>query len=171
MLKVWRCCLLKSKIKYQPSKDLKTFSSVESVFFFESTFQATLHKMRNFEKFSQILDCGHGKVLHKIAWSIVCIDRRRFQKTLRQLQRRKSLASSLMWKGKSKNVLAKIKTTQEVFAKFFQLTYLLHRETILMMISFSTFSTMHINLLETKKWGVKIQNEKQKLVAAKWGGG
>ena len=40
-----------------------------------------------------------------------------------------------------------------------------------MMISFSTFSTMHINLLETKKWGVKIQNEKQKLVAAKWGGG
>ena len=38
------------------------------------------------------------------------------------------------------------------------------------MISFSTFSTMHINLLETKKWGVKIQNEKQKLVAAKWGG-
>ena len=39
-----------------------------------------------------------------------------------------------------------------------------------MMISFSTFSTMQINLLETKKWGVKIQNEKQKLVAAKWGG-
>ena len=27
-----------------------------------------------------------------------------------------------------------------------------------------------INLLETKKWGVKIENEKQKLVAAKWGG-
>ena len=47
---------------------------------------------------------------------------------------------------------------------------LLHKATILMMISFSTFSTMHINLLETKKWGVKIQNEKQKLVAAKWGG-
>ena len=82
---VWRCCLLKSKIKYQPSKDLKTFSSVELVFFFESTFQATLHKMRNFEKFSQIIDCGQGKVLHKIAWSIVCIDRRRFQKTLRQI--------------------------------------------------------------------------------------
>ena len=41
---------------------------------------------------------------------------------------------------------------------------------MLMMISFSTFSTMHINLLETKKWGVKIQNEKKKLVAAKWGG-
>ena len=40
-----------------------------------------------------------------------------------------------------------------------------------MMISVSTFSTMHINLLETKKWGVKIENEKQKLVAAKWGGG
>ena len=39
-----------------------------------------------------------------------------------------------------------------------------------MMISVSTFSTMHINLLETKKWGVKIENEKQKLVAAKWGG-
>ena len=76
MLKVWRCCLLKSKIKYEPSKDLKTFSSVELVFFFESTFQATLHKMRNFEKFSQILDCGQGKVLHKIAWSIVCIDHR-----------------------------------------------------------------------------------------------
>ena len=53
MLKVRRCCLLKSKIKYQPLKDLKTFSSVELVFFFESTFQATLHKMRNFEKFSQ----------------------------------------------------------------------------------------------------------------------
>ena len=85
MLKVWRCCLLKSKIKYQPSKDLKTFSSVELVFFFESTFQATLHKMRNFEKFSQILDCGQGKVLHKIAWSNVCIDRRRFEKTLRQI--------------------------------------------------------------------------------------
>lgn len=85
MLKVWRCCLLKSKIKYQPSKDLKTFSSVELVFFFESTFQATLHKMRNFEKFSQIIDCGQGKVLHKIAWSIVCIDRRRFEKTLRQI--------------------------------------------------------------------------------------
>ena len=46
----------------------------------------------------------------------------------------------------------------------------LHKATILMMISFSTFSTMHINLLETKKLGVKIQNEKQKLVAAKWGG-
>ena len=27
-----------------------------------------------------------------------------------------------------------------------------------------------INLLETEKWGVKIQNENQKLVAAKWGG-
>ena len=39
-----------------------------------------------------------------------------------------------------------------------------------MMISFSTFSTMHINLLATKKLGVKIQNEKKKLVAAKWGG-
>ena len=52
MLKVWRCCLLKSKIKYQPSKDLKTFSSVELVFFFESTFQATLHKM---EKFREVL--------------------------------------------------------------------------------------------------------------------
>ena len=85
MLKVWRCCLLKNKIKYQPSKDLKTFSFVELVFFFESTSQATLHKMRNFEKFSQIIDCGQGKVLHKIAWSIVCIDRWRFQKTLRQI--------------------------------------------------------------------------------------
>jgi len=39
---------------------------------------------------------------------------------------------------------------------------LLHKATVLMMISFSTFSTMHINLLETKKGGVKIKMKKKK---------
>ena len=46
------CCLLKIKMKYQLLKDSKSVASVKSIFFFANTFQATLHKIRNFEKFS-----------------------------------------------------------------------------------------------------------------------
>ena len=54
MVNLRSCCLLKIKTWYQLLKDLKSVASVKLVFFFANTFQATLHKIRNFEKFSNI---------------------------------------------------------------------------------------------------------------------
>ena len=52
MVNLQSCCLLKIKILSQLLKDSKSVASVKLVFFFANTFKATLHKIRNFEKFS-----------------------------------------------------------------------------------------------------------------------